>query len=115
MTKINFAEGCSAASYFSCLAKKSNQKKSPPVCRPCGDCLDQPQASGAAQLDLAGCTPRAPLRDSNSARLNLRLLAADRSGAQGKWAVCKECITKGYLGYVPLPLCAASISRKQAE
>jgi len=46
--------------------------------------LDQPQASGAAQLDLAGRTPRAPLRDSNSARLNLRLLAADRGGAQGK-------------------------------
>jgi len=40
--------------------------------------LNQPQASGAAQLDLAGRTPRAPLRDSNSARLNLRLLAADR-------------------------------------
>jgi len=46
--------------------------------------LDQPQTSGAAQLDLAGRTPRAPLRDSNSARLNLRLLAADRGGAQGK-------------------------------
>ena len=45
--------------------------------------LDQPQASGAAQLDLAGRTPRAPLRDSNSARLNLRFLAADRGGAQG--------------------------------
>jgi len=30
------AGGCPAASYFSCLAKKSNQKKSPPVCRPCG-------------------------------------------------------------------------------
>ena len=46
--------------------------------------LDQPQASGAAQLDLAGRTPRTSLRDSNSARLNLRLLAADRGGAQGK-------------------------------
>jgi hypothetical protein len=66
--------------------------------------LDQPQASGAAQLDLAGRTPRAPLRDSNitsdltgvvcplsrmassfiSARLNLRSLATDRGGAQGK-------------------------------
>jgi len=62
--------------------------------------LAQPQASGAAQLDLVG---HAPLRDSNitsdlagvvcqlsrmascfiSARLNLRLLAADRGGAQG--------------------------------
>jgi hypothetical protein len=46
--------------------------------------LDQPQASGAAQLDLAGRIPRVPLRDSNSARLNLRSLAADRGGAQGK-------------------------------
>src|SRR3972149_10885432 len=27
--------GCPAASHFSCLAKKSNPKKSPPVCRPC--------------------------------------------------------------------------------
>ena len=34
--KIKTAGGCPAASYFSCLAKKSNQKKSPPVCRPCG-------------------------------------------------------------------------------
>jgi len=54
--------------------------------------LDQPQASGAAQLDLAGRTPRAPLRDSDSARLNLRFLAADRGGAQGKGAVRKERI-----------------------
>jgi hypothetical protein len=66
--------------------------------------LDQLQASGAVQLDLAGRTPRAPLRDSNitsdlaevffqpsrmascfiSARPNLRLLATDRGGAQGK-------------------------------
>ena len=45
--------------------------------------LDQPQASGAAQLDLAGRTPRAPLRDSNSARLSLRFLTTDRGGAQG--------------------------------
>ncbi|WP_445175644.1 hypothetical protein, partial [Microcoleus sp.] len=43
----------------------------------------QPQASGAAQLALAGRTNRAPLRSSNSARLNLRFLAADRGGAQG--------------------------------
>jgi hypothetical protein len=34
--KVNFAGGCPAANYFSCLAKKSNQKKSPPVYRPCG-------------------------------------------------------------------------------
>src|SRR5450759_960230 len=30
------AGGCPAASYLSCLAKKGNPKKSPPVCRPCG-------------------------------------------------------------------------------
>src|SRR5450830_1517028 len=32
----NPAGGSPAASHFSCLAKKSNQKKSPPVCRPFG-------------------------------------------------------------------------------
>src|ERR1022692_4748935 len=31
--KVNTAGGSPAASHFSCLAKKSNQKKSPPVCR----------------------------------------------------------------------------------
>ena len=34
--KNKTAGGSPAASHFSCLAKKSNQKKSPPVCRPCG-------------------------------------------------------------------------------
>src|SRR3989338_6074614 len=33
--KINLAVGCPAASYLSCLAKKGNPKKSPPVCRRC--------------------------------------------------------------------------------
>jgi len=33
--QTNFAGGSPAASHFSCLAKKSNQKKSPPVCRRC--------------------------------------------------------------------------------
>ena len=80
---LNFAGGRPAASHFSCLAKKSNQKKLPPVCRPSGS-LDQPQASGAAQLALTGRTPRALLRNSNSARLPLRLLTTDRGGAQGK-------------------------------
>jgi hypothetical protein len=90
------------ADYFLYMAKESNQRNATPVCRPSGS-LDQPQASGAAQLDLAGRTPRAPLRDSNitsdlagvvcqlsrmascfiSARPNLRFLAADRGGAQG--------------------------------
>jgi len=64
--------------------KESNQRKGDPGLPPLRGTLDQPQASGAAQLDLAGRTPRAPLRDSNSARLNLRFLAADRGGAQGK-------------------------------
>jgi hypothetical protein len=32
-TKINTVGGSPTASHFSCLAKKSNQKKSPPVCR----------------------------------------------------------------------------------
>src|SRR5450756_3143043 len=88
---------------FSCFAKeKVTKKKATPVSRPSGT-LDQPQVSGAAQLDLAGRTPRAPLRYSNitsdlaevffqpsrmancfiSARLSLRFLAADRGGAQG--------------------------------
>jgi hypothetical protein len=64
--------------------RKSNQKEGDPGLPPLRGSLDQPQASGAAQLDLAGRIPRAPLRDSNSARLNLRFLAADRGSAQGK-------------------------------
>ena len=57
--------------------------KGDPGLPPLQGSLDQPQASGAAQLDLAGRTPRAPLRDSNSARLNHRLHAVDQGGAQG--------------------------------
>ena len=70
------------ADHFLCAAKESDPRNAAPVSRPSGT-LDQMQASGAAQLDLAGRTPRAPLRDSNSARLNLRSLATDRGGAQG--------------------------------
>src|ERR1035438_7479015 len=70
------------ADHFLCAAKESNPRNAAPVSRPSGS-LDQPQASGAAQLDLARRTPRALLRDLNSARLNLRLLAPDRGGAQG--------------------------------
>jgi hypothetical protein len=82
--KINFAGGSPAASYFLLLRQKeSNQRKGDPGLPPLRGTIDQPQASGAAQLDLAGRTPRAPLRDSNSARLNLRSLATDRGGAQG--------------------------------
>jgi hypothetical protein len=39
------------------LPRKVIIKKSPPVCRPSGT-LDQSQANGAAQLDLAGRTTR---------------------------------------------------------
>src|SRR5450759_1271431 len=102
--QINFAGGSPAASHFFLLRqRKSNQKEGDPGFPPLRGTLDQPQASGAAQLDLAGRTPRAPLRDSNitsdlagvlcqlsrmvscyiSARLSLRFLAADRGGAQG--------------------------------
>jgi hypothetical protein len=79
-----FAGGRPAAEYF--LLRRQNKvfkEKATPVCRPSGS-LYQPQASGAAQLALTRRTPRAPLRSSNSARLNLRFLAADRGGAQGK-------------------------------
>jgi hypothetical protein len=85
LIKSNFAGGSPAASNFLLLRQKeSNQRKGDPGLPPLRGSLDQPQASGAAQLDLTGRTPRAPLRDSNSARLNLRFLAADRGGAQGK-------------------------------
>ena len=83
--KIKTAGGCPAASYFLLLRQnKVTKEKATPGLPPLRGTLDQPQASGAAQLDLVGRTPRAPLRDSNSARLNLRSLATDRGGAQGK-------------------------------
>ena len=82
--KIKIVGGSPTASHFFLLRqRKSNQKEGAPGLPPLRGTLDQPQASGAAQLDLAGRTPRAPLRDSNSARLNLHFLAADRGGAQG--------------------------------
>ena len=54
---------------------------------PLRDSLDQPQASGAAQLALVRHTKRATLRSSNSARLNLRLLAPDLRRCTGEWVV----------------------------
>jgi hypothetical protein len=57
--------------------KEGNRINRDPGLPPLRGTLDQPQVSGAAQLDLVGRTPRAPLRDSNSARLNLRSLAAN--------------------------------------
>ena len=81
---MNIVGGSPTASHFFLLRqRKSNQKEGDPGLPPLRGTLDQPQASGAAQLDLAGRTPRAPLRDSNSARLNLRSLATGRGGAQG--------------------------------
>ena len=65
-TKFNVAGGCPAASHFFLLRqRKSNQKEGGPGLPPLRGTLDLPQASGAAQLDLAGRTLRAPLRDSN--------------------------------------------------
>src|ERR1019366_7184170 len=64
--QINFAGGSPAASHFLLpRQKESNQRKGDPGLPPLRGSLDQPQASGAAQLDLAGRTPCAPLRDSN--------------------------------------------------
>jgi hypothetical protein len=50
------AGGCPAASHFSCLAKKSNQKKSPPVCRPSRDSLRCSSGQAAAELALRAQT-----------------------------------------------------------
>jgi hypothetical protein len=124
LKQVNIAGGSPAASHFLLLRQKeSNQRKGDPGLPPLRvllgfqpltttayslrvlrGSLDISPTSGAAQLDLAGRTPRAPLRDSNitsdlagvvcqfsrmasrfiSARLNLRLLAKYRGGAQGK-------------------------------
>ena len=79
MFKLNIAGGCPAASHFLLLRQKeSNQRKGDPglpllrvllglqpltitaySLRVLRGTLDQPQASGAAQLDLVGRTPRA--------------------------------------------------------
>jgi len=76
------SRGLPAASYFLLLRlKESNQRKGDPGLPSLRDTLNHPQASGAAQLDLVG---HAPLRDSNNARLTLRLLATDLGGAQRK-------------------------------
>ena len=59
--------------------------------RPSGS-LDISQTSGAAQLALAGHTKRALPRSSDSARLNLRLFAKYRGGAQGKENQNRFCV-----------------------
>jgi hypothetical protein len=103
--KPNTVGGSPTASHFFLLRqRKSNQKEGDPGLPPLRGSLDISPTSGAAQLALAGHTPRAPLRSSNitsdlaevfiqpsrmassfiSARLNLRLLAKYRGGAQGR-------------------------------
>jgi hypothetical protein len=66
--KIKTAGGCPAASYFSCLAKKSNQKKSPPVCRRFAVPLISRKQAGlrnsTSRLRRSGleqCSPETPL------------------------------------------------------
>ena len=66
------------------LAEKSNQREGDPGAPPLRGSLDISPTSGAAQLALARHTKRASPRSSDSARLNLRLLAKYRGGAQGK-------------------------------
>ena len=83
--KTNFVGGSPTASHFFLLRqRKSNQKEGDPGAPPLRGSLDISPTSGAAQLALAGHTKRAPLQSSNSARLNLRLFAKYRGGAQGK-------------------------------
>jgi hypothetical protein len=85
LKQVNIAGGSPAASHFLLLRQKeSNQRKGDPGLPPLRGSLDISPTSGAAQLALAGHTNRAPLRSSNSARLNPRLLAKYRGGAQGK-------------------------------
>ena len=104
--QVKIAGGCPAASHFFLLRqRKSNQKEGDPGLPPLRGTLDQLQASGAAQLDLAGRTPRAPLRDSNSARLNLRFLAADRGGAQGMKERNSKTLKSGEHRIVPTLPC----------
>ena len=58
ISKGKTAGGRPAASYFLLLRQKeSNQRKCDPGLPPLRGSLDQPQASGAAQLDLVGRTP----------------------------------------------------------
>ena len=84
-TNFNTVGGSPTASHFFLLRqRKSNQKEGDPSAPPLQGSLGISQASGAAQLALAGYTKRTPPRSSNSARLNLRLFAKYRGGAQGK-------------------------------
>jgi hypothetical protein len=64
----NTVGGGPTASHFSCFAKKSNPKKATPDSPSLRDSLRCSSGQAAAQLALAGHTPRAPLRSSNSAR-----------------------------------------------
>jgi hypothetical protein len=76
----NFAGGCPAASHFFLLRqRKSNQKEGDPGLPPLRGTLDQPQASGAAQLARSATRPRAQTVLAQPHRL----FASDRGGAQG--------------------------------
>ena len=114
--------GGPTASHFSCLAKKSNQKKSPPVCRPFGvPCVarlvrrlrnsrcalrqsspkspDQPALPGGAQ-GMKIQNPRTKTREVGNGRL-----------ANTKENV-REAHTKPPLTFIPLS--AASFRSKRA-
>ena len=75
----NFAGGSPAASYFSCSAKKSNQKKAAPVHRPSGPLCCSPSRA-AAELALAAA--RQGLRQSSPTAPGL---AALLGGSQGEF------------------------------
>jgi len=56
---FNVAGGSPAAGYFSCFAKKSNQKKAIPGLPPLRGSLDFSITSGAAELARSAARPRA--------------------------------------------------------
>src|ERR1039458_5537666 len=84
---------------FLVLPRKVTKRNRPRFAAPAGFPRSAASKRGCATRPGGAHTPR-PIAGLEQCS-PLRLLAADRSGAQGKWAVCKECITKGYLGYVP--------------
>jgi hypothetical protein len=78
--KINFAGGSPAASNFLLLRQKeSYQRKGDPGLPPLRGTLDQPQASGAAQLARSATRPRTQTVLAQPHRS----FVSDRGGAQG--------------------------------
>ena len=115
------AGGSPAASYLSCLAKKGNPKKSPPVCRPLGT-LRCSTGQAAAELALRAQTVLA-----DTPLTSLRYSAALRGKETKRFCVryahelfdlCEEGMPSsrvwfsGFAFFVPMS--AASISRKRA-